>query len=276
MVLNYPIGVRTCVVIPTYNEVDNIDDVISQVLMHDGIDIAIVDDSSPDGTAEKVKDWEDKTNGQVTLYSRNTKDGLGPAYIYGFNKCISKGYEIICEMDADLSHDPAALVQLIKPIEHGNTDLVLGSRYIKGGSIPNWSVIRKLLSRSGNVYARIMLGLKMHDATGGFRAYRVSLLEKILRNEIRSDGYGFQIEMAYLATLYGAEIKEVPIAFNDRIRGESKMSFKIVQEALVLVTSTAIRDRVLRRKRHIIHERDNMADKSIEENRDQDQFEESK
>ncbi len=238
---------RTCVVIPTYNEVENIDDVLAQVMACDGIDVLVVDDSSPDGTAEKVKVWEEKTDGRVMLISRDKKNGLGGAYLFGFAHAIDKGYDIICEMDADLSHDPSALPSLIAPVVSGQAHLGLGSRYIEGGSIPQWSPFRRFLSRGGNVYARTLLGLSVHDATGGFRAYRRELLENIMQNEIRADGYGFQIEMTYLASKYGASIVEVPISFHDRVHGTSKMSFHIVFEALTLVTWWFIRDRVLKR-----------------------------
>ena len=240
---------RTCVVIPTYNESENIDDVISRVLENAGIDILVVDDSSPDGTADKVRIWSEKTNNRVSLLSQLKKEVLGKAYINGFKHCIENGYEIICEMDADLSHDPSALPSLVAPILESSADLVIGSRYVEGGSIPEWSLFRRLLSRGGNVYARIMLGLKVNDATGGYRAYRADLLNKILAQDIRADGYGFQIEMTYLASKAKAKIVEVPIAFNDRIHGTSKMSFAIVIEALKLVTSNCVRDRVLRRSK---------------------------
>lgn len=173
---------------------------------------------------------------------------MGSAYLFGFAHCIKNGYDVICEMDADLSHDPAALPGLVEPVLNSDADLVLGSRYVEGGSIPNWSMHRKLLSLWGNRYARFMLGLSVSDATGGFRAYRSELLETIMKQTIRGRGYGFQIEMVYVATQENATIIEVPIAFSDRIRGTSKMSSSIVAEALGLVTWWTIRDRLFRRR----------------------------
>lgn len=237
---------RTCVVIPTYNEVENIDIVLERLMTLEGIDVLVVDDSSPDGTAERVQIWEDKTDGRISLISRSKKNGLGGAYLFGFAHALNKGYDIICEMDADLSHDPAALPSLIAPVVAG-AHLGLGSRYIEGGSIPQWSFFRRFLSRGGTIYARILLGLPVHDETGGFRAYSRALLENILENNVRAEGYGFQIEMTYLSTKYGADIVEVPISFHDRIHGTSKMSAIIVVEALTLVTWWSIRDRVFRR-----------------------------
>ena len=240
---------RTCVVIPTYNEVENVDDVISRVIAHENIDVLVVDDSSPDGTATKVQKWVDSSEGRVSLLSRAEKNGLGAAYLFGFAHCIEKKYDIICEMDADLSHDPAALPTLIAPIVSGDADLVLGSRYVPGGRIPQWSLRRRMLSRGGNIFARFMLGLKVHDATGGFRAYRREVLTDIMTNDIRAGGYGFQIEMTYLASKYNALIMEVPISFSDRIKGTSKMNFSIVLEALILVFWWSIRDRVFQRRK---------------------------
>lgn len=252
---------RSCVVIPTYNESENIDEVISLLLDHDGLDIIIVDDSSPDGTGEMVQAWNEKTNGRVSLFTRTKKEGLGKAYLDGFAYALDQGYEAIAQMDADLSHDPRVVPTLVSPIVDGDADLVLGSRYIPGGSIPAWSWYRRFLSRGGNAYARFVLGLPFHDATGGFRCYHARLLSVLLTKSIRADGYGFQIEMAYNSSLLGARIVEVPISFSDRIRGLSKMSFRIVVEALALVTMWGIKDRIFRRNKRIgEHEVNTLAD----------------
>jgi dolichol-phosphate mannosyltransferase len=234
---------RSCVVIPTYNEKENIEDVISKVLEND-IDILVVDDSSPDGTGKIVQDIATKHNGRVKLETRTSKQGLGKAYVFGFTKCIDDGYDIICQMDADLSHDPKVLPTLIKSIENGTANLTIGSRYVNGGVIPNWSLFRRFLSRGGNLYTRLMLKIKVKDATSGFRAYKSDLLKDILSLGILSDGYGFQIEMTYCATKLGAKIKEVPITFTDRIKGNSKMGGVIILEALKKVTLWSLRDRI--------------------------------
>lgn len=239
---------RICVVIPTYNEIENIDDVISKVMLHDGYHVLIVDDSSPDGTAQRVNEIKELYPGRVSLLVRETKDGLGGAYLHGFKHAISQGYEILCEMDADLSHDPAALPSLIQPVLNGEADLAIGSRYVPGGKIPAWSFHRKLLSRGGNMYTRFMLGVDVNDATGGFRAYRAGLLSQIMTQEVKADGYGFQIEMTYVSSQCKAKIVEIPISFSDRIRGTSKMSFSIVIEALWLVTFWSLRDKIFKRK----------------------------
>jgi glycosyltransferase involved in cell wall biosynthesis len=184
----------------------------------------------------------------VTVLRRPRKAGLGSAYRAGFRRGLAEGYDVMVEMDADLSHDPAALPELLAVVEHG-ADLAIGSRYVPGGSIPNWSFHRRLLSRSGNRYAAVVLGLAVRDATSGYRVYRAAVVKDIAMETVRADGYGFQIEMAYRVAQVGGRIVEVPIAFTDRVRGTSKMSGRIVVEALVLVTWWAIRDRILRRGR---------------------------
>ncbi len=234
---------RSCVVIPTYNEKENIEDIIARVLKNN-VDVLIVDDSSPDGTGEIVQNLIEKYAGRLNLETRKLKQGLGKAYVYGFNKCFENGYDIICQMDADFSHDPDVLDDLIYPIKDGKADLVIGSRYVKGGSIPKWTLLRRLLSRGGNLYTRIMLNLKVRDATAGFRSYNADLLKKMLDVGIDSDGYGFQIEMTYCASRLGANIIEMPISFADREKGTSKMGGIIIVEALTNVTLWALRDRV--------------------------------
>ena len=241
---------RNCVVIPTFNEAENIDDILGKLLEIDDLDILVVDDASPDGTAKLVKKWIEKSSGRVSLLSRDQKDGLGGAYQYGFSHCLKHNYEIICEMDADLSHDPKALPSLIDAIASGSGELAIGSRYVEGGQVPDWPIWRRYLSIGGNMYARLILGLKVKDATAGFRAYNSELLTKILQNPINADGYGFQIEMTYIAANLGANIVEVPICFRDRVLGKSKMGSYIVVEAISLVTWWGIRDRILKRKKY--------------------------
>ena len=241
---------RTLVVLPTFNESENIEEVLRRVraALADAT-ILVVDDGSPDGTADIV-DALSVELGPVEVLRRSKKSGLGSAYREGFRIGIDRGFEALVEMDSDLSHDPAALPSLLSPLEYeGDIGLVVGSRYIAGGSIPHWSLHRRLLSEWGNRYASLMLGLKVRDSTSGFRAYRAEAVAKIDLEAIRADGYGFQIEMAYTIGGSGWRVVERPIAFVDRVRGTSKMSGHIVVEALILVTWWSLRDRVLRRRR---------------------------
>ena len=226
---------QVLVVIPTYNESENIDRVLRRVrgALPDAT-VLVVDDGSPDGTgdiAEKVG----AEIGNIEILRRAEKSGLGSAYRAGFRWGLDRGFDVCVEMDADLSHDPDALPDLVAPLDKG-FELVIGSRYVPGGSIPNWAWHRRLLSRGGNVYASTLLGLGVTDSTAGFRAYSASVLNRIALDDIRAEGYGFQIEMTYQAKRAGAPIVEVPIRFVDRTEGESKMSMIIVVEALGLVT----------------------------------------
>ncbi len=226
---------RVLVVLPTYNEADNLDRVVRRIRSaFAAATVLVVDDGSPDGTAD-LAELLGKELGNVEVMRRPHKSGLGSAYRAGFRWGMDNGFEACVEMDADLSHEPEALPGLVAPLDSGH-DLVIGSRYVQGGSIPDWSWHRRLLSRGGNIYADILLGLGVADSTAGFRAYRTSLLERIDLDRIRADGYGFQIEMTYEAKRAGASMVEVPIRFVDRVDGESKMSMFIVAEALGLVT----------------------------------------
>ena len=241
---------RTLVVLPTFNEALNIEEVLRRVraALSDAT-ILIVDDGSPDGTADIAETLSGEL-GPIEVLRRSKKSGLGSAYREGFRIGIDRGFEALVEMDSDLSHDPAALPSLLAPLEdEADIGLVVGSRYIPGGSIPNWSLHRRLLSEWGNRYASLMLGLKVRDSTSGFRAYRADAVAKIDLEQIRADGYGFQIEMAYVIARSGWRVIERPIAFVDRVRGTSKMSSHIVVEALWLVTWWSLRDRVLKRRR---------------------------
>ena len=235
-------------VLPTYQEAANVVEVLRRVrAAAPGADVLVVDDGSPDGTADLAQ-AAGRELGGVDVLRRTAKAGLGKAYRAGFAVGLERGYEVLVEMDADLSHDPAALPSLLRAVEDG-ADLAIGSRYVSGGSIPAWSASRRALSRNGNRYAAAALGLGVHDATAGYRAYRATMLDKIDLGAVRADGYGFQIEMTYRVARAGGTIVEVPIVFTDRVLGQSKMSGRIVVEALALVTWWGIRDRVLRRGR---------------------------
>ncbi len=226
---------RPLVVVPTYNESENIERMLRRI--HECLPAAgilVVDDGSPDGTADIVRTVAAADPG-VHLLTRGGKSGLGSAYRAGFAWGLERGYDAFVEIDADFSHDPAALPSLLAPLEEG-FDVSIGSRYVEGGSIPNWAWHRHLLSRGGNVYASNVLGLGVADSTAGYRAYSARILGKLDLERIRAEGYGFQIEMTYRAKQHGAAITEVPISFVDRAAGKSKMSSVIVVEALALVT----------------------------------------
>jgi len=240
--------VRTLIVLPTFNEADNIVEVLQKLrAVVPEASVLVVDDSSPDGTADLVEEVAEEI-GDVSVMRRPAKSGLGSAYRDGFRHGLAAGYDVMVEMDSDLSHDPAALPSLLAAAADGAA-LALGSRYIPGGSIPDWSWHRRALSRWGNRYAAAVLGIDVNDATSGYRAYRAEALAGIDFHTVQADGYGFQVEMAYRVLASGGRVVEVPISFTDRVRGESKMSSRIVVEALVLVTWWAIRDRILRIRR---------------------------
>jgi dolichol-phosphate mannosyltransferase len=228
-------SVRPLVVIPTYNESENIERMLRRIresLPEAGI--LVVDDGSPDGTGDLVKALTGDMS-DVHLMSRTEKSGLGSASRAGFAWGLEHGYDAMIEMDADFSHDPGALPSIVAPLSQG-FDLSIGSRYVEGGTIPNWAWHRHLLSRGGNQYASAVLGLQVLDATAGFRAYSAEILRSLDLDRIRAEGYGFQIEMTYRTKQHGGRITEVPITFVDRAAGESKMSSTIVFEALGLVT----------------------------------------
>ena len=229
-----PALAATCtVVVPTYNEAENIGRLIPQILADPRFRVLVVDDGSPDGTGALVGALA-TADPRVGLLSRSSKQGLGSAYIAGFRRALAEGAELICEMDADFSHDPRYLPDLLAAIAVG-ADLVIGSRYVPGGGTTDWGLLRRLISRGGNIYAGLILGLPVADATGGFRCYRRAVLEQLELGRVRSNGYAFQVEMAYKAHKAGFRIAEVPIIFPDRRVGKSKMSRRIVLEALVNV-----------------------------------------
>ncbi len=235
---------RTLIVVPTYEEAANIDELLRRVRQAEPhADVLVVDDRSPDGTAHLAEAVATEL-GQITVLRRREKLGLGAAYRAGFAWGLARGYDVLVEMDADLSHDPCAIPSLLREIRVG-ADLAIGSRYVPGGATPNWPARRRFLSRAGNLYAGRMLRLRTTDATSGYRAYRATTLDAIGVGTTHATGYGFQIELAYRISRGGGQISEVPIVFHDRTRGTSKMSARIAIEALALVTWWALRDRVL-------------------------------
>jgi dolichol-phosphate mannosyltransferase len=229
---------RVTVVIPTYNERENLSPIVAAVT-EQGYRVLVVDDSSPDGTGD-LADRIAAGDPLVTVIHRPVKEGLGPAYAAGFDQALGAGAEIIVEMDADFSHDPADLARLVTAVEDG-ADMAIGSRYVRGGATPDWPVSRQAISRGGNLYARLMLGLPVKDATAGFRAMRSEALQTLPYRAAEASGYGFQVEMAWRAHQHGLAIVEVPIIFRDRTRGTSKMGTGIVFEAMKLVTVWGLR-----------------------------------
>ena len=225
---------RMIVVLPTYNERENLPIMVETLrdLGIPGLEILVVDDNSPDGTGQLAEELGERYSGQIEVHvaHRLQKLGLGPAYIDGFGRALALGADYVVEMDADFQHDPQVLHEFRHWIEE--YDVVVGSRYIPGGSVEDrWSFWRKLLSRGGSVYARVILGLRTHDPTGGFKCFRASALRTIDLSKIRSSGYTFQIEMSYACQQAGLRVKEIPIRFVDRERGSSKMSSRIAIEA---------------------------------------------
>lgn len=224
---------KSIVVIPTYNESDNIRNIITAVLnVQNDLNILIVDDNSPDGTSAIVQEMM-QTDNRIHLITRAGKMGLGTAYCEGFQYCLDLGFEAIMEMDADFSHNPEDIPRFLEEIKHN--DVVIGSRYISGMNVVNWPLHRLILSYGANIYSRIISGLPLKDATGGFKCFRAEALRKIDLKAIHSNGYGFQIEMNYRLWKLGAKIKEISIIFIDRRSGVSKMNKKIIWEAIFLV-----------------------------------------
>jgi dolichol-phosphate mannosyltransferase len=241
-----PVSLRSLVVIPTVDEAENIVEVLQRVReAAPAAHVLVVDGASSDGTPDLAEQVAAEL-GQIEVLRQGQRNGLGGAYRTGFAWGLSDGYQILVEMDADLSHDPADLPALLAAVE-GGARLAIGSRYVPGGATPDWPLRRRMLSRGGNIYANLALGLGVHDATAGFRAYPATTIREIEHLDTRADGYGFQVEMVDRVIRTGGGVVETPITFRDRTRGTSKMSSRIVVEAMLLVTRTALRRRILRR-----------------------------
>ena len=243
---------RILVVVPTYNEADNLAWVVERLRAAEPeVDVLVVDDGSPDGTGE-IADRLAASDPQVRVLHRAVKEGLGAAYIAGFRWALAEGYDVIGEMDADGSHQPEQLHRLLDAL--ADADLVIGSRWVPGGSVVNWPRSRELLSRGGNLYVRVLLGMGVKDATAGFRLFRRSTLEKIDLDLVRSTGYVFQSDLAYRTVCAGLTVREVPIEFVERVRGESKMTPDVAAESLKRITWWGLKERrdqvrrVLRRR----------------------------
>lgn len=222
---------RTLVIIPTFNERDNLPLIVDRVRTAvPSVHILVVDDNSPDGTGELANEMAADHSDEIFVMHREGKGGLGGAYIAGFHWGLEHGYDVLCEMDADGSHAPEQLKRLLNAIDEG-ADMVLGSRYVPGGTVVNWPKKREILSRGGNIYSRMALGVKINDITGGYRAYRRKVLETIDLDAVGSVGYCFQIDLAWRAIQAGFNVVEVPITFTEREIGESKMSGNIITEA---------------------------------------------
>ena len=230
------------VIIPTYNEIENIESIIRSVLsLHKPFHVLIVDDNSPDHTADKVRVLQMEFEGRLFLENRKKKAGLGTAYVHGFKLALERKYDYIFEMDADFSHNPNDLEKLYNACHFGNGDLAIGSRYVTGVNVVNWPLNRVLLSYFASVYVRIITGMKIHDATAGFICYKRKVLENIGIDKIKFVGYAFQIEMKYRTFCKNFNIVEVPIIFTDRTKGESKMSNSIIVEAVFGVISLRLK-----------------------------------
>jgi dolichol-phosphate mannosyltransferase len=219
-------------ILPTYNEAENIGPIVraAREQLRDGDTILIVDDNSPDGTGRIADELSHELAGVEVLH-RRAKEGLGRAYLAGFKRALDGGADLILEMDSDFSHDPADLPRLIAAAEAG-ADLVLGSRYVAGGSVTDWGLLRRLVSRGGSWYARIVLGVGVRDLTGGFKCFRRRVLEALDLDSVHADGYGFQIELTYRTIKAGFRVEEIPIVFRDRRVGQSKMTARIALEAV--------------------------------------------
>jgi len=234
---------KSLIVLPTYNEIENLRPLIKEVLDKGPYDVLVVDDNSPDGTGRLADELAELHPGRVHVLHRRAKEGLGKAYIAGFKWGLQRDYDVFFEMDADFSHNPDHLPQFIEEINRG-ADLVLGSRNISGGGTRNWPLSRQIISKGGSLYARRVLGVQYRDLTSGFKAFRRGVLEKLDLDGIHASGYSFQIEVTYRAHLMGYNVRETPIVFSDRQVGKSKMSGNIVLEAMLLVWK-------LRFRRHV-------------------------
>jgi len=229
---------RALVAVPTYNEAENVEPLVEAVLAQDArLEALVIDDASPDGTGD-IADALAVADARVHVMHRPRKMGLGSAYVSAFEWALGRGYDLIFEMDCDFSHDPIDLPRFLVAIERA--DMVLGSRYIQGGRTPDWGLHRRLISLGGNLLSRLLLRLRTHDCTGGYRCYRADLLRRVPLDQIRAQGYAFQVGMVYHVERLGGKVLEIPITFRDRRVGESKMSSGIVREALVYVVHLAL------------------------------------
>jgi dolichol-phosphate mannosyltransferase len=245
-------GTGTWIVLPTYDEADNIRPISAAILeVLPGAVLLVVDDGSPDGTGA-IADELAVADPRILVRHRHAKQGLGRAYLDGFEVALGGGATVVVQMDADFSHDPTALPSLIGPVTDGSADLVIGSRYTAGGGVVDWGIGRRIVSRGGSLFARIVLGLAQNDLTGGFKAWRASTLAAVPFDGVHAGGYVFQIEMTFRAARRGARIREVPITFVDRRVGQSKMSRRIVVEALLVVLQLRFEDLIgrWRSRRH--------------------------
>jgi dolichol-phosphate mannosyltransferase len=235
------------IIVPTYNERENVGPITDAILgAVPEAHILVVDDGSPDGTGELADEMAGR-NPAIAVLHRQVKQGLGRAYVAAFKELIGRGADIVVQIDADFSHPVRYLPSLLEPLRTGQADLVLGSRYVKGGHIPRWNILRRLVSRGGSVFAGVVLLLPFRDLTGGFKAWRASVLEEIDLDRLHAGGYAFQIETTFKARLAGASIAEVPFTFEERRAGQSKMSMNIFMEAFLLVL--ALRFSNLRRRK---------------------------
>jgi dolichol-phosphate mannosyltransferase len=227
-------------ILPTFDEAENIELIVDAALgvlgaaAPDGFKILVVDDESPDGTG-RIADRLAAEHEQVEVLHRTVREGLGPAYIAGFAHALAHGAGFVFEMDSDFSHDPADLARLLATVRDGDADLALGSRYVAGGAVKDWGLLRRVISRGGSVYAAVILGLPVRDLTGGFKCFRAEVLEAIDLPTVEAHGYAFQVELTNRAIRRGFRVVEVPITFRDRLRGKSKMSARIAIEAMFLV-----------------------------------------
>lgn len=227
---------RILVALPTYDEAENLPGLLARIRAAvPAVDVLVLDDASPDGTGE-IADAIAAADQQVHVLHRTAKQGLGAAYLAGFARAFDRGYDAVCEMDADGSHQPEELPRLLAALRDRRADVVLGSRWVPGGRIVNWPPYRVLLSRAGSTYARVLLGLRVRDVTGGYRVYRCASLRPLVADGVESQGYCFQIDLVRRAVAAGQRVVEVPITFVERTRGRSKMSRQIVQEAVQRVT----------------------------------------
>jgi dolichol-phosphate mannosyltransferase len=227
-------------ILPTFNEAENLELIVAASLdvlraaSPDGFRILVVDDDSPDGTG-RIADRLASEHEEVLVLHRTVREGLGPAYVAGFQHALTGGAGFVFEMDSDFSHDPRDLARLLEPVRDGRADVALGSRYVAGGAVVDWGIIRRIISRGGSMYAGVVLGLSVRDLTGGFKCFRAEVLEGIDLPSVSAQGYAFQVELTNRAIRRGFRVMEVPITFRDRLRGQSKMSARIALEAMVLV-----------------------------------------